>query len=324
MLTAYWHSQAIYVAAKLGIADLLEAGPRTSADLAAATKTHHDFLHRVLRALASIEIFAEDAHGRFTLTPIAELLKTNAPGSQRALAIMMGEEHYHAWGRLLEAVKTGDNAFESIYGRACFDFLTANPEQGQIFDAAMQAINGRETGAVLQAYDFSGINVLADVGGGNGSNLIAILQQYPQMRGILFDLPEVIERARPLVEATSLSSRCRLLSGSFFEAIPGGADAILMRHIIHDWDDDKSRTILKNCRAALPLDGRLLVVESVIPAGNAPSFAKFLDLTMFLIPGGRERTESEYRQLYASAGFELSRVVTTWLEACVVEGRPRP
>jgi len=265
MICGYWQSQCIYVAAKLGIADLLANGPRTIDDLAAATQTNAGFLFRVLRALAGVRIFEEGPPKSFRLTPLAELLGEHTAGSARALSIMMGEEHFRVWGRLLEAVRTGQNMFEAELGAPVFDFLSANPEQAAVFDAAMTGINGRETGAVLDACDFSGINTIADIGGGNGSNLIAVLQRHPHLSGILFDLPHVIERARPKIAEAGLSNRCELVAGSFFETAPRGADAYFMRHIIHDWDDARSLTILRQCRHVMTPNAKLLIAESVIP-----------------------------------------------------------
>lgn len=323
MVAGYWISQAIYAAATFGIADLVKDGPRSAADLAKATGTNTEFLYRLLRALASVGVFAEDAQGKFMLTPMAEFLRSDSPSAIRPYALMAGDEQYRVWGNLVEGVRTGENMFEKTIGLPIFDYLTQHPEKGKIFDGAMTGIHGEETQQVLDAYDFSKIRVLADVGGGNGLNLIAILKKYPLMRGILFDLPQVIERARPNFVAAGLGDRCQLVAGNFFESVPKGADACLMRHIIHDWDDAKSIQILKNCHAALPQDGKLLLVESVIPAGNEPCFAKFLDLAMMLIPGGKERTEIEYRQLYEASGFSLELVVATASEINVVEGRKR-
>ncbi|MEX0716928.1 MAG: methyltransferase [Planctomycetaceae bacterium] len=322
MITGYWVSQCVYVAAKLGLADLLANGPRTAAELAEATASQTDPLYRVLRALASVGVFAEDDAGRFALTPLAERLRSDVPGSQRAFAIMMGEEQYHVWGDLIDAVQTGRNAFQRIYHMPIFEFLQRNPEKGKTFDAAMVGIHGRETGALADAYDFSGIRTLADVGGGNGSLLRGILERNPSLQGILYDLPAVVERARPAIEGAGLAERCRTVAGNFFESVPAGADAYIMRHIIHDWDDAECLTILGHCRAAMPADGRLLVVESIIPPGNEPCVGKLLDLTMLLMPGGRERTEEQYRALFASAGFELVRVVPTATEVSVLESRP--
>lgn len=323
LISGYWASQAVYAAAKLGLADLMQNGPRSVADLAAASNTKPDLLFRLLRALASVGVFAETTPGVFQLTPTAELLRSDIGGSQRALALMMGEEHYEVWGRLVEALQTGENAFEKQCGAPIFEFLAKHPDKGSIFDAAMVGIHGRETAAVLDAYDFSGIGTLVDVGGGNGSKLAAILQHYPSLRGVLYDLPHVVARAKPQLQAAGVLDRCETVAGNFFESVPVGGDAYLMRHIIHDWNDEQSLTILRNIHRAMTPDGRLLLVESVIPPGNEPFAAKFLDLTMMLIPGGKERTEIEYRELYEAAGFTSARIVPTSTEISVIEGRKR-
>jgi hypothetical protein len=322
MLTGYWVSQALYVAARLGLADLVKGGPRTPADLAAATGTHPPSLYRLLRALASVGVFAEDAEGRFGQTPLSDCLRSDRPDGQRDLALMNGEEHYHCWGELFYSVQTGRTAFEHLYGKPVFAWLAEHPRAARIFDGAMVGVHGAETAAMLDAYDFGGFGTLVDVGGGNGSLLTATLKRHPRLRGILFDRPDAVERARPLLEAAGVADRCQAVGGDFFRAVPPGGDAYLLRHIIHDWDDDQSLTILKNCRAVMPPHGRLLLVESVIPPGNAPSFGKLLDLTMLVIPGGRERTEEEYRALYERAGFRLTRVVPTPHEVSVIEGVP--
>ena len=322
IITGYWQSQAVYVAAELGIADLLRDGPKSSDELASATQTHPDALFRLLRALASIGVFAETSPRTFGLTPLADALRSDAPRSVRDMARMAGGEQFQAWGDLLYSVKTGETAFEHRFGAPIFEYLATRPEQARIFDGAMVGIHGRETQAVLDAYDFSGIGVLADVGGGNGSNLSAILKAHPRMRGVLFDLPHVVERARGTFVAAGVDSRCSFVGGSFFEAVPVDADAYLMRHIIHDWTDEQSTTILKCIRQQIPANGRLLLIESVIPAGNEPFGAKFLDLTMLAIPGGKERTREEYEALFSAAGFRLARVVPTATEISVIEGTP--
>lgn len=320
MITGYWTSQAIYAAAKFGIADLLTGGPKSVDELATATDTKPELLYRLLRALASVGIFAEEDGKRFSLTPLAEPLSSDVAGSQRSLALMMGDDQYRAWGNLADTVQTGDNAYEKIFGKPIFDHLAEQPEKARIFDDAMTGIHGRETGAILDACDFAGIDVIADIGGGNGSKITAILQKHPNMKGILFDLPHVVERARPKIEAAGLGERCQLVTGDFFQAVPSGADAYVMRHIIHDWKDEKSLTILRNCHAVMSPGNKLLLVESVIPPGNDPFMGKFLDLTMMLIPGGKERTEDEYRELYDKAGFDLVRILPTSTEVSVIEG----
>lgn len=323
MITGNWMSQAVYVAAKLRIADRLVDGAQPVELLAEATGTHARTLYRLLRALASAGVFTEAGPRRFGLTPAAETLRSDVPGSLWAMAIMMGEEHYHAWGGLLESVRTGKTAFDRLYGKPVFAYLAEHPEKARVFDAAMTAIHGRETPAVLDAYDFSDIGVVADIGGGNGSNLIGMLGRYPAMRGILFDLPHVVERAASDLKAAGLADRCELIGGSFFKPIPVQADAYHLRHIIHDWDDEDSLRILRNIRQAMPPQGRLLLVEHVLPAGDAPSSGKLLDLNMLVMPGGIERTEDEFRRLYELAGFRLNRVVPALDDLSVIEGLPR-
>jgi hypothetical protein len=322
MITGYWVSQMVYVAAKLRIPDRLADGPKTAEELAQATGTHARSLYRLLRALASLGVFTEGGDHRFSPTPLADALRSDVPGSQWAMAIMMGEEQYRCWGDLLESIRTGQTAFERLYGQPIFDYFAGHPEQARIFDAAMTGIHGPETQAMLDAYDFSGIGVLADIGGGNGSTLVGILERHPEMRGILFDLPGVTEGAGAGIRAAGLQGRCEVVGGSFFEAVPGGADAYLLRHIIHDWDDERATAILRTVRRAMGEGARLLVVEGVIPPGDEPSFAKLLDLTMLVAPGGLERTEEEYRRLYEAAGFRLRRIVPTAAGVDVIEGEP--
>jgi hypothetical protein len=319
LASGYWHTQAIYVAAKLGVADALANGPRSAEELASVTGTNPRALYRLLRALASLGIFAEDDQHRFALTPMAECLRSDVPGSVRSLAIIRGEWQYEAWGQLLYSVRTGGCAFEHLFGAPLFDYLAAHPDKGKLFDEAMTGVHGRETAAMLDAYNFSGIGVLVDVGGGNGEVITSILNRYPTVRGVLFDQPSVIQRHGPNVEPTG---RCTATAGNFFEAVPQGADAYLLRHIIHDWDDDKSIAILRNCRAAMGNNGKLLVVEGIVPPGNEPSVSKFFDLAMMVLPGGTERTEDEYRRLFNASDFSLKRIVPTKSWVSILEGEP--
>lgn len=320
LMAGYWYTQTIYVAAKLKLADHLKEGPRNADDLAHVTATHPQALYRLLRALASVGIFAEDTQHRFALTPLAECLRSDVPGSLYAMALLRGDLQYAAWGQLLHSIQTGQSAFEHLHGQPIFDYFTQHPEDGKLFDAAMTGVHGRETAAMLDAYDFTGIGTLADIGGGNGSLLTTVLQKYPTMQGILCDLPAVVERARTNLEAAGLADRCRVMAGNFFEAVPPGADAYLLRHIIHDWDDAKSVTILRHCRTALGNRGKLLVIEGIVPTGNEPSISKFFDLAMLVLPGGMERTADEYQRLYAAAGFRLNRIVPTRTWISVIEG----
>jgi hypothetical protein len=320
MACGYWVSQSLYVAAKLGIADLVADGPKTADQLAAATGMHGPSLYRVLRALASKGVFAEDSERRFGLTPLAECLLSR-PGSQRAMVLMMGEEHYQAYGELLYSVQTGKPSFVKVMGEPVFDYMSKHPEAAAIFDEAMTGIHGAETAAMIDAYDFSQFGTVVDIGGGNGTVIRTVLEKNPTVSGVLYDLPHVVQRAQPLFDASSVAGRAKLIGGSFFESVPPGGDAYMMRHIIHDWYDDECRTILKNCHAVMRPDAKLLVIDTVIEPGNTPQFAKYLDITMLTIPGGKERTAAEFRELFASAGFELTRVVPTRSSVSIVEGR---
>lgn len=322
MATGYWLSKMVYVAAKLQIADCLAGGPQSVTALAAKVNVQPGPLHRLLRGLASVGVFAEGEPQVFALTPMAELLRDDHPQSIRPLAIMAGEAQYEAWGDLLHSVQTGKTGFEHRFGQPLFDYLGDHPEQAAMFDRAMVSIHGRETDAVLDAYDFSSFKKIIDVGGGNGSQLIEILQLHPQLKGTVFDLPHVVERAQTALNAAGLSDRGSVHGGSFFESIPSGGDAYLLRHIIHDWDDSQSHTILKCVRAAMSPQAKLLIIETVIPPGNDACFAKLLDLTMLVIPGGLERTREQYATLLTGAGFELSRVVPTTGGVDIVEALP--
>ncbi len=321
IITSYWSAQSVHVAAKLKLADHVKDGPKTAAELAKLTSTHPQALYRLLRALSSVEVFGEDADGRFSLTPMAECL-LDVHGSQRAVALMMGDEHYASWGELLYSVQTGKPAFDHIYAKPVFDWLSEHPDEAKIFDAAMTGFHGTETQAMIEAYDYTGVNTLVDIGGGNGTVLIEVLKKYPAMQGVLYDLAGVIERARANLTQAGVASRCKTIAGSFFESAPPGGDAYQMRHIIHDWTDEQCHTILSHIRKVIPKTGRLLVIEMVIKPRNEPQPAKWLDLNMLVIPGGRERTEAEYREMYAKAGFKLERIVPTPTEVSVIEGRP--
>lgn len=321
MITSYWSATSIHVAAKLRLADHVKNAPQTADTLAMLTGTQPQALYRLLRALSSVGIFEEDADSRFGLTPMAECL-LDMHGSQRAVALMMGDEHYRSWGELLYCVQTGKPGFDHVYGKPIFDWLSEHPEEAKIFDAAMTGFHGPETQAMIEAYDYAGINMLVDVGGGNGTVISAVLKKNPAMNGILYDLPNVIDRAKKNLADAGLASRCETIAGSFFESAPAGGDAYQMRHIIHDWTDEQCHTILTHIRKVIPKSGKLLVIEMVIKPRNEPQPAKWLDLNMLVLPGGKERTEAEYRVMYAKAGFELTRIVPTPTEVSVIEGKP--
>jgi hypothetical protein len=319
LIGGFWVSRAIYIAAKLGIADLLKSGPQSSEELAQATGMHAPSLYRVLRALASVGVFAEDDRGRFALTPLAAALRTDVPGSLRAFALTELGEHYPAWGEVLHSVKTGEIAFDHLFGMNIWQYHTQHPEVAQVFDAAMANLTEAVTAAILASYDFSSTGTLVDVGGGNGGLMAAILKAHPQVKGILFDAPHVVAGARRRLETEGLTERCEISAGDFCASVPSGGDAYVLKEIIGDWDEERSVGILRNCHRAMTTQGKLLVIESVILPGAEHARGKFIDLLMLVMTGGRGRTEAEHRTLLAAAGFRLTRLIPTQSEISIIE-----
>jgi ubiquinone/menaquinone biosynthesis C-methylase UbiE len=313
-------SQTLYVAAKLGIADQLVDGPKSVEDLAKATETDAPSLYRVLRALASLGVFTEQEDRKFALTPTAEPLRSDAPNSLRDVAIFWGEDwHWDVWGKILYSVRTGKSAWAQTHGEEVFSFFERNPEAAQVFNRAMSSFSSVATDAVIAAYDFGGIESLVDIAGGHGRMLTGILEANPQVRGILFDLPHVIAGAREQVAASKAAERVEFVDGDFFAEVPEGGDAYIMKHIIHDWDDERALAILKNIKRAMKPDGRVLLVEAIIADGNNQDFGKLLDIEMLVSPGGKERTANEYSELFARAGFKMTRIVPTKSPYSVIE-----
>lgn len=323
LIVGYRLSQALAVAAELGIADLLRDGPKTAERLAEESGSHAPSLGRLLRLLVCEGVFAEDDEGRFRLTPLAEPLQSGVPGSLRARAMFDGAKaNWRAWGNLIHAVKTGETAFDRTFGLPLFDWLKRHPDDAATFNEVMAEQTAASAESVAGAYDFSGIGTLVDVGGGHGALLSAILARYPTMRGILFDLPETAAGAASRLVAAGVNERARVVEGDFFESVPEGGDAYLLKFILHDWDDARCRTILANCRRAMGTRGRLIAVEMLLAPGNEADYARYLDLNMLVSTGGRERSEEEYRSLYRSSGFALSRVVGTPSGLSLIEGVP--
>jgi hypothetical protein len=320
MISGFWVSRVVYIAAKLGLADQLKDTARTASEIAEATGTHAPSLYRVMRALAGAGILAEAEEKRFQLTPLGATLRSDAPFSLRALATSeLGEVHYPSWGALLHTVKTGERGFDHVFGTDCWDYFGKHPEYAQIFNQSMTELTRIVEPAVARAYDFSAFAKIVDVGGGHGGLLTSILKKSPGSKGVIMDAPQVIEGAKKRIEAEGLTERCEALGGNFFEAVPEGGDAYIMKHIIHDWEDPQAIAILKNCRKAIKEGGKVILVESVIPEGNEPSLAKYGDLVMMLIPGGRERTAKEFGALFQAAGFRLERIIPTESPLCVIE-----
>src|SRR5881394_1724630 len=312
MATAHWVSHIAYVAAKLSLADHLAQGPMSTDELAKLTRTHAPSLYRLMRTLASFGIVTEDASHRFVLTPLGDALKTGAPGSARATILTIASDWWiRGFGQLLYSVQTGKSGFEKALGMPIFEWLAQHPEEASMFSETMVGFHGAEPPAVAAAYDFSGLKTILDVGGATGNLLTTILGNNPGSHGILYDLPHVVRDAPALIKARGLADRVKIVAGSFFESVPGGADAHLLSHIIHDWSEEQCLTILGNCRHAMTPASRLLIIEMVLPDGNTPHPGKMLDLIMLVGPGGRERTEQEYGTLLGKAGLRLDRVVPT-------------
>lgn len=320
LIMGFRTTQLIHVAAKLSIADLVKDRPQTPAALAAATNVNARALSRVLRALASLGIFAETGTGEYRLTPLAEPLLSDAGESVRALAILYGDDWFwRAFGSLLQSVKSGEPAFDAIHGAPFFEYLGRHPDAAAIFDQAMTGYSRQEAAAIVGTYDFSRYRTVIDVGGGQGFLLAAVLGANPAARGILFDQPSVAAGARLLIEREGLRDRCAIRSGNFFESVPAGGDLYLLKSILHDWEDDRIAVILRMCRAAMGEDGRLLVMDRVVPPGNGPSEAKLFDINMMVNLGARERTEREFAALFETAGFELVRVILTASPLAILE-----
>jgi hypothetical protein len=324
MLLGKYVSQAISVAAELGIADALKDAPKRVEELAAATSTHAPSLYRVLRALSSVGIFAETEDRQFGLTPLAACLRGDAPDSIRNLARWYGAPlMLRSWDELLHSVRTGETGVKQAVGVTDpFAYMSEHPEQEQIFHAFMSEVSRKNTPGIVGAHDFGRFRKIVDVGGSHGLLLSAILRRYSGPHGVVFDLPRAAEGARRTIAADGLTERCEVVGGNFFESVPAGADAYVLKQVIHDWDDAPAAAILRNVRQAMLPEGRLLLIEFVMPIGNDPSMSKIFDLDMLVVSGGRERTETEYRDLFAAAGFTLTAIHPTSGLQCVIEGVP--
>lgn len=313
IVSTAWTSAAIYVTAKLGIADLLKDGPRSAEFLSVATSTHERSLYRVLRAVASAGVFTELEDGSFANTPMSDTLRSDHPNSVRDLTIWINEpEHWKVYGDLMHSVKTGEPAWDKTHGEPVFPYLfKTNAELGAIFNKAMTSYTHQTTAPLLEAYDFSSAKVVADIGGGLGHLLGAVLQANSSATGVLFDLPEVLHGAPAMLRSCGVSDRVELIGGDFTADIPVVADVYMLKHIIHDWYDDKNVKILGNIRNNMPDSARILIIETVVPEGNDPHFSKIIDLEMLAAPGGMERTAQQFEDLLEKSGLKLNRIIPT-------------
>jgi hypothetical protein len=311
MITGFWTSCCIYAVAKLGIADELAERPLNAAALAERTHSHEPSLYRVLRALSSAGVFAEDADHNFSLTALGNTLRDNIPGSMKAMALAQLGDHYNAWGNLIYSIKTGNTAFDYVEGMPVWKYYDTHPEEGLNFMKAMTGLTNAVIMNVIPVYDFTGIKSIVDIGGGNGALMFGMLEAAPASTGIVFDEEYVVSETKTAIEEKGYASRCQTIGGSFFDFVPEGADLYTMKMILHDWDDERSITILKNCYKAMRSNSKLLILDSVIPADNSGHPGKFMDINMLAMTGGRERTEEEFSRMLKMSGLKLNRVIHT-------------
>jgi len=320
MGTAYWASRIVYAAAKLGLADQLGTGAKSAEELAGSVCAHAPSLHRLMRTLGSLGILTERAERRFALTDLGKALMTGAPGSARASLLTVGSHWFDgSFDHIVHSIQTGETGFEKAQGMPLFEYLAQYPEYASLFNETMIGVHGEEPPAVAAAYDFSTLETVVDVGGGTGNMLAAILTRHARPRGILFDRPHVVRDAPALLQSKGVIDRVTIEAGDFFETVPAGGNAYVLSHIIHDWGEDQCLRILGHVHQAMKPDGRLLIVEMVLPAGDAPHLGKMLDMVMLVLPGGQERTEAEYHSLLGKANFRLTCVVPTDSAVSVME-----
>lgn len=307
--------------AKLGLADELAVGPATAAELARRADVNPEALGRFLRLAAFCDLVTELPDDRFQLSELGNLLRAGVEGSMKANATMLGEEHYTAWGSLLYSVKTGRPAFDHVFGAPFFDYMAKNPDTQSTFDAAMSAGVDVWLSSVADAYEFSTARFLIDVGGGNGSLSAIVLKRHPNLQAVIYDQPHVLESADSYLTAAGVRDRCRLVTGNFFDSVPDGGDAYLLSNIVHDWDDERSLRILRNCRVAMKPEAVVLLVEAVMPEHGTPSAAALYDVNMMVLLTGRERTERQYRTLLGDAGLTLTKVTPLSDRESLIEAR---
>jgi hypothetical protein len=320
MLNSFLIVQALHVAAVLGIADLLAGGPRSVPDLASATGADRSPLHRLLRMLTGPGVFREEPDGRFAVTPLGATLQSDSPDSVREWALFVGApEMWAVWGGLRDSVMTGQTAFSAVHGAPIWQYLTSRPDLGALFNGWMSRQSDQHNAALVAAYDFAPFRLVADIGGGQGSTLAAILAAHPSVHGVLLDLPQVVARV-PALDQAQAANRCQVIGGDMLTSMPAGADAYLIKRVLMDWADDDATALLRNCTAAMTDRGKVIVVEMLMPTGNDPSPAKPFDILMLLNQSGRIRTEAEFRRLFTAAGLRLTRIIPTASPNSILEG----
>jgi hypothetical protein len=321
LIMGFRASQLIYVAAKLGVVDELANGPCDAAVLAAAVGAAPQPLYRLLRALASIGVLEESPERIFTLAPLGHPLRRDVPGSLKSTALLYGDAvFWNAYGQMCHSIRTGEVAFEHAHGQPMYAYLASHPTAASLFHEAMSGFSEQEIAAILEAYDFADFTTVVDVGGGQGALIAALLKTYSHLRGVILDREDVAAGARRLLEQAGLTERASFVAGDFFQTVPSGGSAYLLKSVIHNWDDTSAQKILRNCRQAMPESARVIIMERVIPAADTPSEAKLFDINMLVTVGGQERTEEEHRNLLQASGFELARTIPTASPLSLIEG----
>ena len=322
LISGFWCSQIIYTAVTLGVPDALGKDALTAEALAERAEAHPGHLRRLLRALVSLQILAEDRQGRFRLTKLGRTLRGDDKASLRNLVLMLVDDwNWDAWKALPYGVKTGEPIFEHVKGMPAFDYLRQYPDKERVFAASMASISATQNDAIARAYPFDGLTRLVDVGGAHGHLLAAVLGKAKKLKGVLYDQPQVVEAAGEsgFLSAPRIAKRVEIVGGSFFDSVPEGADGYMMKYIIHDWDDEKCVRILQNCRDAMAPKGRVLVIDKVLKGGNAPDFGPLMDINMMVIPNGQERTKEEFAALFERAGLKLKRIHPTETQLSIIE-----
>ncbi|NLU92394.1 methyltransferase [Chitinophaga sp. Ak27] len=322
-ITNHWVSCCVYAAAKLNIADLLATGPQSITSLAGATATHPPSLYRLLRLLAANDLFEEISPEIFDNTAASTALISDIKGGMKEFVLAELGEFYLPWGNLVDSIRTGKTAFDEYYGGNLWDFYKTHQAEGLNFMKAMTNLTQFSEGAILERYDFSAFSTITDVGGGNGALLMAILKRTPEARGIVFDEPYVVKETAHLIAADpKVKDRCATAGGNFFVEVPAGADAYVIKYILHDWSDEDAIRILSNCSRAMKKDSKILVIDGVVPEGNAPHASKLMDMNMLALTGGRERTAAEFESIFLRSGLRLTRVIDLSIsEVSIVEGK---
>lgn len=320
--SAFMATHAVYAVARLGVADALAAGPRSAEEVAGDVGTDADTTHRLLRASADHGIVRQDGD-RFALTALGRTLVSDSPGSMRSVVLMIGDPRYQAvWGRLPDAVRTGTPQAEAVHGVSMWELLERDADYAASFNDAMSRLTTLDWPTVEAVYDFTSFGTVVDVGGGHGQLLALMLGAAPAAEGVLLEQPSLIGPAEQRLRDAGVLDRCRLVGGSFFDTAPDDGDLYVLRRVVHDFGDEQAVALLSTLRRHMPADATLLLMESVVPAGHEPHFAKSLDLDMLLFVGGRERTEDEFASLLDRSGFQLTRVIPTISTIALVEARP--